>query len=67
MSDEDKCDHPACELVITSMTIKREMTQMWLTPDRSITIPGKTHYFVDVKCAMCGEIVQLTGDIDDKA
>lgn len=52
MSDEDVCNHPACELIVTGF-------HTTLEPDGFST-------FVVVDCAMCGMRVQLDGDIGRK-
>jgi hypothetical protein len=64
MSDEDKCNHPASALVVTMVSFNRDVREMWIAPHKCITVPGKTHMIVDTRCALCGELVQLTGDYD---
>lgn len=53
MSDEDVCDHPACELVVTGFNVSEDDHR-----------PGMIHTFVVVKCAMCGSSIELSGDLN---
>jgi hypothetical protein len=58
---EEVCDHPACELVVRSITDSVEFTRITIIGNHSFEIPKSTSFTVDVDCALCGMRIQLTG------